>query len=520
MALVPFLNSAFSAFNTAYYARWYYMPILLMCLMTTTMFEDSKANWSFGYKWVLGITLAVSLVIGFFPQENDEGKITYGLYTQSDDLTYVVRFWVACLIAVASLIILGQLIKILKEKPKTFYKISTACVCIISIIYGNVFIATGRAHSYDVKEIVIDSLIEGEVHLEDNKNFRIDTFDCVDNTSMFLGYSGINAFHSVVPASITNFYDYIGIERSVASRPESDYYAIRGLLSVKYLLNRKSGESFVDTETNETAMPGYKYLKTESGYYIYENENYIPYGFSYDYYMDYDFCDQFQNQNRANMMLKAILLTDEQIKKYGHLMKNISDTEEDSTKTLLFGDEYYEEDCKDLSKTSAYYFETDNYGFTAKVNRDKESLVFFSVPFEKGWSATVNGKKAEIEQVNVGFMAVKVPKGESVIRFNYQTPGLRLGLLATIGSCILFVIYIFAFLLISRKHTSKNIYPEGDIMLHQWLADETADDLPIITKNQKKSLLDDDPQINIPNINSGFKGGFKINNDILKDTEE
>ena len=80
--------------------------------------------------------------------------------------------------------------------------------------------------------------------------------------------------------------------------------------------------------------------------------------------------------------------------------------------------------------------------------------------------------------------------------------------------------YVYACLLISRKRTAKNIYPAGDIMLHQWLADETADDLPIITKNQKKSLLDDDPQINIPNINSGFKGGFKINNDILKDTEE
>jgi uncharacterized membrane protein YfhO len=517
MALVPILNSVFYAFNTAYYARWYYMPILLMCLMTVTMFEDSKANWSFGYKWVLGITLAVSLVIGFFPQRNDEGKIIYGLYTQAKDLTYIVRFWISCLIAVASLVILGQLIKILKEKPKAFYKISTACVCIISIIYGNVFIATGRAHSYDVKEIVIDSLIEGEVYLEDNKNFRIDTFDCVDNTSMFLGYSGINAFHSVVPASITKFYDYIGIERSVASRPESDYYAIRGLLSVKYLLNRKSGESFVDTETDETAMPGYKYLKTESGYYVYENENYIPYGFSYDYYMDYDFCNQFQNQNRANMMLKAILLTDEQIEKYGHLMKDISEPEEDSTKALIFGDEYYVEDCEDLAKTSAYHFETDNHGFTAKVSREKETLVFFSVPFDKGWSATVNGQKAEIEQVNVGFMAVKVPAGESAIRFNYQPPALKLGLLITIGSCILFIIYIFAFLLFSRKHNSKNVYPEGDIMLHEWLAEETADDLPLIPKKQNKSILDDDPQINIPDVNSGFEGGFKINNDILKD---
>ena len=29
MALVPILNSAFYMLNTAYYARWYYMPILL-----------------------------------------------------------------------------------------------------------------------------------------------------------------------------------------------------------------------------------------------------------------------------------------------------------------------------------------------------------------------------------------------------------------------------------------------------------------------------------------------------------
>ena len=521
MALVPILNSVFYAFNTAYYARWYYMPILLMCLMTSTMCEDGKANWSFGYKWVLGITIAVSLVIGFFPQENKDGEIIYGLYTHSEDLTYVVRFWISCLIAVASLVILWQLIKILKDKPKAFYKISTACVCIISIIYGNVFIATGRAHSYDIKNIMIDSLIEGEVYLEENKNFRIDTYDCVDNTSMYLGYPGINAFHSVVPASITNFYDYIGIERSVASRPESEYYAIRGLLSVKYLLNRKDGESFIDTETNETSMPGYNYLKTESGYYIYENENYIPYGFSYDYYMDYDFCDSFQDENRAKMMLKAILLTDEQIKKYGHLLKDISEPDEDqNSSSLMFSDEYYENDCKKLSQTSAYYFQTDNKGFTAKVKREKESLVFFSVPFDKGWSATVNGQTAEIEQVNVGFMAVKVPTGDSVIRFNYQTPALKIGLLITAVSCFVFVLYMFIFGIYNRKHTSKNIYPEGDIMLHQWLSQETKEDLPNVLKKPKQSILDDDPEINIPDINSGFAGGFKINDDILKDDNE
>ena len=65
-------------------------------------------------------------------------------------------------------------------------------------------------------------------------------------------------------------------------------------------------------------MPDYKYLRTSGKYYVYENQNYIPYGFSYDYYMSYDFCDRYSKSNRSNLMLKAILLDDEQIEKYGY----------------------------------------------------------------------------------------------------------------------------------------------------------------------------------------------------------
>ena len=35
----------------------------------------------------------------------------------------------------------------------------------------------------------------------------------------------------------------------------------------------------------------------------------------------------------------------------------------------------------------------------------------FSVPFDSGWSAVIDGAAADIEKVNGGFMAVKVPAG-------------------------------------------------------------------------------------------------------------
>ncbi len=527
MSLVPVLNSAFYAFNTAYYARWFYMPILMMCLATVSLTEDRTADWSSAWRWVFGITVAVTLVIGFYPQKIDD-KLVFGIYSQSDDGMYAFRFWLACAIAIISLVLLRVLLTQLKKDRAAFYRTAAVCVCVISAVYGNVFIASGRSHSYEIKEVMIDQLIEGEVDLDDDSAFRVDVYDGVDNTSMYLGLPGINAFHSVVPASIFEFYDYIGVERSVGSRPETDQAALRPLVSVKYLLNRKNGASFIG-EDKEPLMPNYEYIKTSGGYYIYENKNYIPYGFSYDYYMSYDFCDSYSSSDRAALMLKAILLTDEQIEKYGHLFTNIEalDTPPysfDDGTTLSLTDSAMEYDCEQRRKTSAESFETDNYGFTAEVTRDKESLVFFSVPYDKGWTAYVNGAPAEIEKVNAGFMAVKVDEGQSTIRFEYMTPGLSDGLTVTGVCCVILLVYMLAFRLWKRRHPSDEYYPEGEQLLERWHSEEKEELKQLIAErfpeNIRHSLLDDDDDIEIPHIDNGFSGGFKIDTEIIEDNDE
>lgn len=528
MAMVPVLNSAFYAFNSSYYARWFYMPILMMSLATVMLTEDRSADWSSGFKWVFGITAAMALVIGFFPQKDENGDIIYGLYTQSSDNMYTLRFWIACLIAIVSLLILYLILGLLHKNRTAFYKTATVCVCIVSVIYGNVYISQGRSHSYAQKEVVIDQLIEGKVGLENFDQYRVDTYSGVDNTSMFLGLPGINAFHSVVPASIMEFYKYVGEKRDVGSRPEVDNYALRPLLSVKYVLNRTGGESFVD-ENGETKMPGYTYVNTDGGYYIYKNDNYIPYGFSYDYYMSKDFCDSYNEENRAGLMLKAILLSNEQIEKYGYMMTDLNEVVNETTDgyqdktTLSFSEEAYSYDCAKLADTAAYSFETDNSGFTAKVTRNKESLVFFSVPFDEGWTATVNGKEAEIEKVNVGFMAVKVPEGASTIRFDYETPRLKAGFVITGGSLAILLIYILLFTAYKKNHPTDTEYPEGDILLEQWHADDIAEAVQNITdggEQKSKSILDDDEELEIPHINNGFEGGFKIDSKLFDDEEK
>lgn len=73
--------------------------------------------------------------------------------------------------------------------------------------------------------------------------------------------------------------------------------------------------------------------------------------------------------------------------------------------TESFTEYEYADDCADRRAESAVSFARDNRGFTATISLAEDNLVFFSVPYEDGWSATVNGEKAAIYKVNVGLHA-------------------------------------------------------------------------------------------------------------------
>lgn len=604
MSLVPILNSAFYGFNSAYYARWFYMPILIMALATAMVCEDKDADMWQGFKWSASITVIMALVIGLFPKRTEEGKIAFGLYMDSDKGNYFTRYWSSVVIAVGSVLILGLLYYLTKKNRRRFITVATVFVCIVSIGYSNIFVYLGRTHSYDVDTVMIDSLIEGDLKLGGDKStYRIDTFDCVDNTGMFLGYSSMNAFHSIVPASVMDFYEYIGITRDVGSRPDCTYPAIRSLFSVKYLLDLKGDNSFVDDNGNNL-IPGFEYVRSSGEYYIYENKNYVGYGFSYDYAMSEKYCSMYDGRSASRMMLKAVLLDSKQMKKYSEYITDIStvpypteetvqepapalvpeelipdteqssvveetseeeskeeSSEEESSETesekaetssegessaeessatesevkpqekkepqlpaisLGLTDEDMKNDCDRLRATAAKTFKTDKNGFTATVERKKKSLVFFSIPYDKGWSATVNGKKVDIEKVNVGFMAVPVEAGKSTIRFNYNTPGFTAGMIITGISFIIFLAY---YVLASRfiKHSAKddeNIYPEGNELMDKWEAVEQKQ----IEKHKKeipefKSILDGLADLNEQrqDFDDGPGGGFIINTDVFDD---
>jgi hypothetical protein len=146
--------------------------------------------------------------------------------------------------------------------------------------------------------------------------------------------------------------------------------------------------------------------------------------------------------------LKALLLSQKQIDKYGkYFTKYSMDVYPDYSYQALQDDS-----VKLKNSVIRESFSHDNTGFTSKIYSERDTLAFYSVPWEEGWSAKVNGKDADIEKVDVGFMAVKINKGWNTVRFNYMTPGLINGLLITGGGVVVFAGYLY-FWYRRRKNT-------------------------------------------------------------------
>ena len=174
-----------------------------------------------------------------------------------------------------------------------------------------------------------------------------------------------------------------------------------------------------------------------SKYVIYENANYIPMGYTYNYYITQEQYAGTDLTIRTNLLLKALVLTDEQIEKYGDKLQQLPETEFDK---MTYSD--FVKDCADRREQTADTFETNNYGFTATTSFDTDELVFFSVPYEKNaFTATVNGEPVDVEEVDCGLMAIPVPAGEANIVVTYHTPGLKESITISIAGIIIWILY-------------------------------------------------------------------------------
>ena len=71
----------------------------------------------------------------------------------------------------------------------------------------------------------------------------------------------------------------------------------------------------------------------------------------------------------------------------------------------------------------------------------QDTSIFFTIPYDKGWSAYQDGKKIEIKQAQTGFIKVDIPKGKGTITLSFIPNGFVVGAICSFTSLLLFGIY-------------------------------------------------------------------------------
>ena len=77
--------------------------------------------------------------------------------------------------------------------------------------------------------------------------------------------------------------------------------------------------------------------------------------------------------------------------------------------------------------------------YSSKTN----ASLFFTIPYDKGWTATINHKKVKIHRAQKGFMKVDVPSGKGKVVLTFIPYGLKTGLLISLLASIIFCCYAY-----------------------------------------------------------------------------
>ena len=173
-------------------------------------------------------------------------------------------------------------------------------------------------------------------------------------------------------------------------------------------------------------------------------------GFTYDSYITEENFETVSDTNACNVLMKALLLTDEQVERYGQMMQNLTDDEKNN---ISYED--YVQDCTARRESAVTSFTATRTGFTAQADLEAENLVLFSVPYDDGFTATVNGVPAEVEKVDNGLMAVAAPAGHSEIVFTYHTAGLRQSVAVSAGAIVVYAVWVAVLHRTKRREESS-----------------------------------------------------------------
>ena len=227
-SVVPVLGSVFYLFNETVYQRWYYMPLLLMALASALVLENRRQ-----YKVKTGIVVSAAAVILLTVIVAFAGKVTG---TELVFRKYV--FWALTAIAAAG-VALTYLV-VVKIKDHVLYRrgifIGIAVFCIGTtalncILYRKAAGMSSQQYYAEIKRVENVDTPDEQYRFNNDNNL----------VTMTVPLAGIGSWCSTVGSGIFEFYESLGLERTIVNIKGPD--GTVELLGGKYTIYNEKQES-------------------------------------------------------------------------------------------------------------------------------------------------------------------------------------------------------------------------------------------------------------------------------------
>ncbi|MFT8872097.1 MAG: YfhO family protein [Sporolactobacillus sp.] len=435
IACVPLLDSFFYALNGCYYARWFYMPVLMMAMMTAQVLEEREAYPAVRATVAVAIlTAALAAFLAFYPWSASEKN---GLYDTRLFIVYV------CLTGA------GLLVSYCLFRMRPLYRARVTASFVIVFAAGAALFNLYAMHGIftdQSPEAINDSMVKtGEQlakRLPKSENYRISLDDGGWNVAMISATPTVNSFTSMVNGSIFQFYQSLGSPRQVKTISPDGAYGLIPLLSNRFYVTRTpmSGMKLYTHFYNGTSMV-----------YVYEYTDTLPIGFTYDDYLTAKQFAGIPQENRHLALLKAVVVSGKDARTVATRLQPLPASE-----LFNLNRQSFLRDVAERRGEAATSFHRYTTGFSATIQADAAKYAFFSVPYDSGWQATVNGVHVKILNAD-GLMIVPIAAGSNHIQFSYMTPGLQAGVGLSLVSLFIYAGWMLTCTVQRRRRAARRL---------------------------------------------------------------
>ena len=424
--ILPFFAYLFTAFQELYF-RWTYGIVFFNLLIFAYLIKSTLVNHFLNKKILIitYISLITILLLFWIYFRRNEGEWIWinnvkGLYlTHNSNLKYVV------LRILIYLSIYTFLLTLIKK-----YKL-TICLFLIFLVSSEI-VLENYSFFYNRRIVVKNNnryentskeAINYIKSIDQSKFYRIEKnylsigngFEF--NDALVHDYYGLKTYNSYNNKEYLQFCKVLNLvpQKHWANLLPSwrfdlyNRYKLLNLFSVKYLLSKK-----------EIKDSNLKFYSKRKDIYIYKNLKTLPFGFTYSKVIARNTFNKLNNDQKDSIVNSDLVLEKNTFLKY----------------SKRFNKQYKRNYFK-IIKFS-------NSNIIGSIDSKVSSLLFFSIPYDKGWEIFINGKKTNYIKANIGFIVVPINKGQHKVELKYTPPlfkeGLWISLSTILGILIFFII--------------------------------------------------------------------------------